>query len=137
MTTTILTGRDLQLTVDSTVYDSQGSSVVMALTNEQSEFDVLSGTVYKTLKTTGTLTVEMFQDWGAGTSICELLFDLANDADTRDVGITFSFIVGEGAAITTFSGEVFPNFPEAGGASPSELTTSVELKIVEGLVSRV
>lgn len=130
MATTIITGRDLTLTIDSLVYNDAASSVTMQLTNEQSEYDVLSGTVYKTLKTTGTLSVEMFQDWGIASSLCEAMFNEAQD--NPDTGLAFTFVANTGA---TFTGEILPNFPAAGGSAPGELTTSVEFKIVNGAVN--
>lgn len=129
MATTIITGRDLTLTIDGKAYNDAASSVTMQLTNEQSEYDVLSGTTYKTLKTTGTLSVEMFQDWGVVNSLCEAMFAKAQDAP--DTGLAFTFVANTGA---TFTGDILPNFPAAGGAAPGELTASVEFKIVNGAV---
>lgn len=130
MTTTIITGRDLQLTLDSDVYDAQASSVVLALTNERSEYDVLDGTVYKTIKTTGTLTVEMFQDFGAAGSLCESLWSAAKTAP--DTALAFTFTANTGAV---FTGTCFPSFPEAGGSAPGELMVTVEMTVNQGLVT--
>lgn len=130
MATTIITGRDLTLTIDGDNFDAQASSVTLALTNERSEYDVLDGTVYKTIKTTGTLTVEMFQDWGATPSLCEGLWAAAKSAP--DTALAFTFTANTGAV---FSGECFPTFPEAGGAAPGELTVSVEMTVVDGDVT--
>jgi hypothetical protein len=129
MATTIITGKDLTLTIDGDSFSDASSSVVLELVNEQSEFDVLSGTAYKTLKTTGTLTCTLFQDWGATPSLCEALWNAANTAP--DTSLPFSF-VANGA---TFTGDVFPNFVAAGGESPNELTATVVMVVEGGAVT--
>lgn len=130
MATTIITGRDLQLVIDGDNFDAQASSVVLALANEQNELDVLDGAVYKTVKTTGTLTVDMYQDWGATPSLCEALWNAAKDFP--DTGLIFSFTANTGAV---FSGSVLPAFPDAGGAAPGELSSSLTLTVVNGAVT--
>lgn len=130
MATTIITGRDLQLVIDGDNFDAQGSSVVLSRTNEQNELDVLDGTVYKTVKTTATLTVDMYQDWGAAGSLCEALWNAADSAP--DTGLTFTFTANTGSV---FTGSVLPAFPDAGGAAPGELTASLTLTVVGGAVT--
>lgn len=130
MASTIITGRDLTLTIDSKDYDAQSSSVTLSLSNETNELDVIEGTVYKTVKKTGTLTVDMYQDWGAAQSLCEALWNKANTAP--DTGLTFSFTANTGSV---FTGSVLPAFPDAGGAAPGELATSLTLTVVGGAVT--
>lgn len=130
MATTIVTGRDLSLTIDGDVFDAQASSVTLELANEQQQYEVIDGTVYKTTKTTGTLTVEMYQDWNAAGSLCESLWNAANSAP--DTALTFSFVANTGA---TFTGSVFPNFPSAGGSAPDAITTSVQMIVKDGAVT--
>lgn len=129
MPTTIIRGTDLQLTYDSDVYDAQASSVVLVRTNDQVELDVLDGQVYKTIKTTAELQVEMLADWGAATSLCEALWNAADSAP--DTSLAFSF-TANGAV---FTGQAFPVFPDAGGASPDVLTVSFTMKVDQGSVS--
>lgn len=129
MPTTIIKGTDLQLTYDSDVYDAQASSVILVRTNDQVELDVLDGQVYKTIKTTASLQVEMLADWGAASSLCEALWNAADTAP--DTALAFSF-TANGAV---FTGSAFPVFPDAGGSSPDVLTVSFEMKIEEGSVS--
>jgi hypothetical protein len=131
MTTTIITGRDLTLTIDGKNYDAQGSSVVLSRQNEQNTLEVLDGTVYKTVNTTATLAVDMYQDWGIGAnSLCEALWNKANE--DPDTGLTFTFTANSGAI---FGGSVLPAFPDAGGATPGELSVSLSLTVVGGTVS--
>lgn len=131
MATTIITGRDLSLTINSVDYGAQASSVTMSLENDRQEYDVLDGTVYKTVKTTGTLSVELMQDWGiASGSICEALWAAAKSAP--DTPIAFSFVANTGA---TFTGNVYPVFPDAGGAAADALMASLEFTIQDGDVT--
>lgn len=129
MPTTIIRGTDLSLTYDSDVYDAQGSSVVLVRTNDQVELDVLDGQVYKTIKTTAELQVEMLADWGAASSLCEALWNAADTAP--DTALAFSF-TANGAV---FTGSAFPVFPDAGGASPDVLTVSFTMKVEGGDVT--
>jgi hypothetical protein len=130
MATTIITGQDLTLTIESVAYSDQCSNATLALENDRQEFDVLSGTVYKTIKTTGTLSVELFQDWNATPSVCEALWNAAKTAP--DTTLSATLVANTGV---TFTFEVFPSFPDAGGTAPDALTASVELTIAEGSVT--
>ena len=130
MATTIITGRDLTLTIDSKSYDAQASSVTLNLASNRQEYDVLDGKVYKTLNDTGTLDVEMFADWGASGSLCEALWTAAKTAP--DTGLTFSFTANTGAV---FTGSVLPAYPAAGGGAADAITATVSLTIVNGAVT--
>lgn len=127
MATTIITGRDLTLTVDGDDYGAQASSVTVTLELDRQEADVLDGTAYKTIKTTGELTVEMYQDWGVAGSLCEALFTAAKTAP--DTPLAFTFVANSGATMT---GNCYPSYPEAGGASSDMLTVSVTMTIQDG-----
>jgi hypothetical protein len=130
MATTIITGRDLSLTIDGDVYDAQASSVTLTRTADRQEYEVLDGTVYKTLKYTAEMVVEMFQDWNAVGSLCEALWNAADTAP--DTALAFTFVANTGA---TFTGSVFPSFPDAGGTAPDALTVSVTMTVEEGAVT--
>jgi hypothetical protein len=130
MATTIITGRDLQLVIDSKNYDAQGSSVVLTRQNEQNTLEVIDGTVYKTVNTTATLAVDMYQDWGVVGSLCEALWAKADSAP--DTGLAFTFTANTGAV---FTGNVLPAFPDAGGATPGELSVSLSMTVVGGDVT--
>lgn len=130
MATTIITGRDLALTIDGDTFDAQATSVTLNLQTNRQEYDVLDGKVYKTLNNTGTLDVEMLADWGATGSLCEALWSAANTAP--DTGLAFTFVANTGA---TFTGNVLPAFPNAGGAAADALTATVSLTVVDGDVT--
>ena len=130
MPTSIITGRDLSLTIDSKAYDAQASTVTLTIANDRQTYQVLDGKAYKTTDVTATLTVTMFSDWGAAGSICEALWGAADSAP--DTGLTFSFTAKTGAV---FSGSVFPEFPDAGGTAPDAQTVTVTMTVVGGSVA--
>jgi hypothetical protein len=130
MATTIITGRDLSLTIDGDTYDAQASTVTLTRSADRQEYEVLDGTVYKTIKYTAEMTVEMFQDWNASPSLCEALWNAADTAP--DTALAFTFVANSGA---TFTGSVFPSFPDAGGTAPDALTVSVTMTVEEGDVT--
>ena len=127
---TYITGRDLTLEIDGDSYDAQASTVTLTTELNQAVLEVLSGRAYKTIDQTATLSVEMYADWGAAGSLCDALWDAANTAP--DTGISAEF----DANGSTFTMNVFPNFPTAGGGAVDVLTTTVELVVVEGTVAR-
>lgn len=130
MATTILTGRDLTLTIDSKTYDAQASTVTLTRTNAQQVYQVLDGEVRKTTNVEASLSVTMFADWGASGSLCEALWTAADTAP--DTGLTFSFTSATGAV---FTGSVYPAFPDAGGTAPDAQTVTVTLPVVAGDVT--
>lgn len=132
MALTYVTGHDLSLTIDGDSYDDVAASVTLAVEPNQQVLEVLSGRAYKTIDYTATLSVELYQDWGSTSpaSVCEALFDAAGAAG--DTPIAFSFSAGG----SDFTGNIFPNFPEAGGAATDALTVTVEFVVENGSVSR-
>lgn len=130
MATTIITGRDLTLTIDGDTFESQASSVVLSRTAERQSYEVLDGTVYHTTNYTADLTVELFQDWNATPSLCEALWNAADTAP--DTALAFTFVANSGA---TFTGNCYPSFPDSGGSAPDALTATVVLTIDKGDVT--
>ena len=125
-------GRDLSLTINSVTYNDVASSVELAIESNQAVLEVVAGRAYKTIDQTATLTVALYQDWGSTTpaSVCEALLDAAENAP--DTGISFSF----DANGSTFTGQVMPKYPTAGGAATDALTASIDFVVVDGAVTR-
>ena len=132
MALTYVTGHDLSLTINSVEYNDVASSVTLAVEPNQQVLEVLSGRAYKTIDQTATLSVELYQDWGSTTpaSVCEALWDATTSAG--DTGLAFTF----SANGSDFAGNLFPNYPEAGGAATDALTVSVSFVVVGGTVTR-
>lgn len=127
---TYITGRDLTLTIDGDSYDAQASTVTLTVENNQAVLEVLSGRAYKTIDSTATLSVEMYADWGAAGSLCDALWDAAKTSPDTAISASFD------ANGSTFACTVFPAFPTAGGGAVDVLTTTVELVVEDGSVTR-
>ena len=74
MATTVITGRDLTLTIASTSYDAQATSVILSNSPTIDTYQTLDGKAYKHIDNQWTLAVEMLADWGAASSLCEALW---------------------------------------------------------------
>lgn len=127
---TLITGRDLSLTINSVTYAAQASTVTLSMESNQQVVEPIAGRAYKTIDQTATLTVEMFQDWGAASSICEALWDATESAPDTAVAFTFD------ANGSTFTGNLFPVYPDAGGGSTDVLTTTLTFVVKQGTVAR-
>ena len=127
MATTVITGRDLALTIDSKSYDAQALSVSLETTLDRQAYETLDGRVFKTVDTDATMTMELLADWGASTgaaySICELLWAAASSAP--DTALAYSFTAATGAV---FTGNLYPSFPTANGAGKDAQTVSFTLQ---------
>ena len=114
MATTVITGRDLALTIDSKSYDAQALSVALNTTLDRQAYETLDGRVFKSIDTDATMDLTILADWGASTgaaySVCELLWAAASSAP--DTALTYSFTAATGAV---FTGSVYPNFPNPNG----------------------
>jgi hypothetical protein len=112
--TTVITGRDLALTIDSKSYDAQALSVALNTTLDRQAYETLDGRVFKSIDTDATMDLTILADWGASTgaaySICELLW--AATSASPDTALTYSFTAATGAV---FTGSVYPNFPNPNG----------------------
>ena len=127
---TYITGRDLILVIGGDNFEAQASTVTLTLELNQAVLEVLEKRAYKTIDQTATLSVEMFADWGAASSLCEALWDAALAAPDTALVATFT------ANGSVFTMDVFPNYPAVGGGAADVLTTTVELVVDEGTVTR-
>jgi len=113
--TTVITGRDLSLTIDSKSYDAQALSVALNTTLDRQAYETLDGRVFKTIDYDATMDLTILADWGAsagaGTySVCELLWAAASSAP--DTGLAYTFTAATGAV---FTGNIYPSFPNPNG----------------------
>ena len=126
MATTVITGRDLALTIDSKLYDAQVTTATLAVNLERNTYETIEGKVFFALDTDATLTVTMLADWGVNTpgfSICELMWGKADTAP--NTGLAYTFTAATGAV---FTGLVYPSFPEAGGTGKDAQTVTFTLQ---------
>jgi len=113
MATTVITGRDITLTIATVNYGDQALSATLAVELERNAYETIDGKQFFALDTTATLSVTMLADWGANSpsSLCEAMWTAASTAP--NTSLAYSFTAASGAV---FTGNVFPSFPSAGGS---------------------
>jgi hypothetical protein len=125
MPTTVITGRDLVLTIATVNYDAQTTSV--QLTNEPTidVYQTLDGKAYKHVDDQWTLTVELLADWGATGSLFEAMWTACETAPNTTLAVSLTAATG-----AVFAFNVLPVFPSAGGAAPGAQTDSWTFTVV-------
>lgn len=113
MSTTI-SGSEVTLTIATVPYTAQVTSAIITREDTQETFDVLGARVYKTVTFPYTMDVTILPDWGAASSLCQVLTAAA--LATPDTALAFELLVEEGTAEEVkVEGEVFPEVVDAGG----------------------
>jgi hypothetical protein len=125
--TTIITGRDLILTVASTSYDAQATAATLSNSPTIETYQTLGGKEYKHIDDQWTFDVEMLADWGAASSLCEALWAATESAPNTTLTASLTAVTG-----AVFSFEVFPVFPSVGGAAPDAQTVTLSF-LVDGV----
>jgi hypothetical protein len=125
MPTTVITGRDLVLTIATVNYDAQATSVT--LTNEHTieTYQTLDGRAYKAIDDSWTLDIEMLADWGATGSLCESLWTACETAPNTTLAASLTAATG-----AVFACNVLPVFPSVGGSAPDAQTVSLSFQVV-------
>ncbi len=130
MSTTIITGNELTVVIDSEDYHPQALSVELEVEDTQEVFETLAGPAYKTVTQPFSMNVTMLADWGKTGGLCAALQAKAlGEGSTQtdrapDVGLTFTMTQTGATHQTVFTGKVFPKVPPMGGtgAEVSEIT---------------
>ena len=125
MPTTIITGRDLVLTIASTNYDAQATSATLANSPTIETYQTLDGKAYKHIDDQWTFDVSMLADWGATGSLCEALWTACETAPNTTLAASLTAATG---AVFAFS--VLPVFPAVGGAAPDAQTVDLSFTVV-------
>ena len=125
MPTTIITGRDVSFTISATQYSSQATSAILTVDTTINTFQTLQGKSYFTTDTQGTFAVEMLADWGAGSSLCEALWNAAVIEPNTALAVSLTADTG---AVFTF--DVQPIQPSVGGSAPDAQTVSLAFTCV-------
>jgi hypothetical protein len=125
MPTTVITGRDLALTIATVSYDAQATSTT--LTNEHTieTYQTLDGRAYKAVDDSWTLDVEMLADWGATGSLCEAMWTACETAPNTTLAASLTAATG-----AVFACNVLPVFPSVGGAAPGAQTVTMSFQVV-------
>ena len=117
--TTIITGRDITLTIDSDVYAAQATAATLTNSPTITTYQTLDGKAYKHIDDQWTLDVELLADWGAGSSLFDAMWASFTSAPNTPLAVSLVTVAG-----STFSFNVFPVAPSAGGAAPDAQTDS-------------
>lgn len=125
MATTVVTGRDLTLTIASTSYDAQATSATLSNEHTIETYQTLDGRAYKAIDDNWTFAVELLSDWGAASSLCEAMWAAAESSPNTTLAVSLTAASG-----AVFAFNVLPIFPSAGGAAPGAQTQSWSFQVV-------
>ena len=125
MPTTIITGRDLILTIATVNYDAQATSAVLSNSPTVTTYQTLDGKAYKHIDDQWTLNIEMLADWGATSSLCEALWTAWEGAPNTVLAVSLTAATG-----AVFTCNVMPVVPSIGGAAPDAQTVSLSFVVV-------
>ena len=125
MPTTIITGRDLTLTIASTNYDAQATRATLANSPTIETYQTLDGKAYKHIDDQWTFDVSMLADWGASGSLCEALWSACESAPNTTLAVSLTAVTG-----AVFAFNVMPVFPAVGGSAPDAQTVDLSFTVV-------
>jgi hypothetical protein len=123
--TTIITGRDLTLTIATTAYDAQATSAVLSNSPTIETYQTLDGKAYKHIDDQWTFEVSMLADWGASGSLCEALWTACEGSPNTTLAVSLTAVTG-----AVFAFNVLPVFPAVGGAAPDAQTVDLSFTVV-------
>jgi hypothetical protein len=125
MATTILSGRQLALSVGGKTYSEQILDSAINFDTERLTFDTLAGKAYKYIDSNVTLDLTFLNDAGATPN--SLYGDLWTATETApDTALAFVLTLKTGVTLT---GTVLPNYPgvSASGADAQQVTVSLQV----------
>jgi hypothetical protein len=125
MATTVITGRDLVLTIATVNYDAQATSAILTNAPVIDTYQTLDGKVLKHIDDQWTFDVEMLADWGAASSLAEALWTAADSAPNTTLAVSLTATTG-----AVFAFQVMPVYPSVGGAAPGAQTLSLSFMVV-------
>ena len=125
MATTVITGRDLALTIATTSYDAQATTVTLEADHVIETYQTLDGRAYKAIDDSWMLNVEMLADWGASGSLCEALWTATESSPNTTLAVSLTAVTG---AVWTCN--VLPTYPSVGGSAPDAQTVSLSFQVV-------
>lgn len=125
MPTTIITGRDLILTIAAVNYDAQATSATLTNASTIETYQTLDGKAYKTIDDQWTFDLEMLADWGTASSLCEALWTAKESAPNTALAASLTAFTG---AVFTFT--VLPLYPSVGGSAPDAQTVTLSFTVV-------
>ncbi len=125
MATTVITGRDLTLTIASAAYDAQTTSATLSNSPTIDTYQTLDGKAYKHIDDQWTLAIDLLADWGASSSLFEAMWAAAESAPNTTLAVSLTAVTG-----AVFTCNVLPVFPSVGGGAPGAQTDSWSFTVV-------
>jgi len=125
MPTTVITGRDLILTIATVNYDAQTTSVTLVNSPTIDIYQTLDGKAFKHTDDIWTLNVELLADWGVASSLFEAMWTAADTNPNTTLAVSLTAATG-----AVFACNVLPVFPSIGGAAPGAQTDTWALQVV-------
>jgi hypothetical protein len=125
MPTTVITGRDVTFTIGGNTFDAQATSATLTGDRNRVTYETLDGKAFKVIDDNFTFAVEMLADWGVAGSLCEILWSVAESAPNTGISTVFTAATG-----ATFTFQILPNFPSAGGTAPDAQTVSLSFQVI-------
>jgi hypothetical protein len=125
MPTTIITGRDLVVTIATVNYDAQATSAVLANSPTVETYQTLDGKAYKHIDDQWNFDVSMLADWGAASSLCEALWTACETAPNTVLAVSLTAVTG-----AVFAFNVMPVFPSVGGSAPDAQVVELSFIVV-------
>jgi hypothetical protein len=125
MPTTVITGRDLVLTIATVNYDAQATSAILTNAPVIDTYQTLDGKAYKHIDDQWTFDVEMLADWGVASSLSEALWSAADTNPNTTLAVSLTATTG-----AVFAFNVMPVYPSVGGAAPGAQTLSLSFLVV-------
>ena len=125
MATTVITGRDLALTIATVTYDAQATTVTLEADHVIETYQTLDGRAYKAIDDSWMLNVEMLADWGASGSLCEALWTATESSPNSTLAVSLTAVTG-----AVWACNVLPTFPSVGGSAPDAQTVSLSFQVV-------
>ena len=125
MPTTVITGRDVTFTIGGNNFDAQATSAILSNSPTMVRYQTLDGVVNRHIDDEFTFAVEMLADWGVAGSLCEILWNAAETAPNTGISTVLTAATG-----ATFTFQILPNFPSAGGTAPDAQTVSLAFQVI-------
>jgi hypothetical protein len=123
---TIITGRNLTITIDSDNYDAQVQAVSLVPTNNTETWQTLAGPTAKLVSTSWELQVKGFQDWNSSTGMAAALWAAA----ATGTPIAFTMTAdGPSSSTSSWSGDLIPVYPTAGGDASEALAIDITFPV--------
>jgi hypothetical protein len=127
MATTILSGRQLTLTIATVAYSEQILDSAINFDTERLTFDTLAGKAYKYIDSNVTLDINFLNDAGKTSpgSLYKALWDATESAPDTVLAFVLTLTTG-----VTLTGNVLPQYPPITASGADAQTCSVSLQVV-------